>query len=114
MVFILHVWRKSFLTSVAPSDCGFQEPGSGGLAHQDLSRPQHSSWLGAEITYRSLKEEGGGDSREGVPSFPPGTGSTDAQGPSLCPELEAQLQVGVEAAPRPRTEHSRTLSQSCS
>lgn len=49
-VVILHIWRNSFLTSVAPSDCGFQEPGSGGLAHHCLSRPQHSSWLGAETT----------------------------------------------------------------
>ena len=75
-----------------------------------------AGWEQRPLTYRSLKEgEGGGNSREGVPSCPsPGTGSTDAQGPSLCPELEAQLQVSVEAAPRPRTEHSRTLSQSCS
>lgn len=36
-----------------------------------LSRPQHSSWLGAETTYYSLKEgEGGGGSPEGVPSCP--------------------------------------------
>lgn len=99
------------LAEFFPHICGsirLWVPGAGGLAHHGLSRPQHSSWLVAETTYRSLKEgEGRGGSHEGVPR------SRDAQGPSLCPELEAQLQVGVEA-PRPATEHSRTLSQSCS